>query len=41
MPQCGSLDATQEAFVGLPGATSGDKATRRVDDGATRIRYGS
>ena len=33
LPQSSSLDAAQQAFVGLPGAASGDKASGRIDDG--------
>jgi hypothetical protein len=35
LPQSRSLDASQQAFVGLPGAASGDKAPGRIDDGSS------
>jgi hypothetical protein len=35
LPQRGRLDAAQHAFVWLPGATSGDEAPGRIDDGAS------
>ena len=34
LPQRRCLDAAQQAFVGLPGATSGNEALSRIDDGA-------
>lgn len=38
LPQSRSLDVAQQAFVGLPGAASGDKAPGRIDDGSPVAR---
>jgi hypothetical protein len=32
LPECGCLNASQQAFVGLPGAACGDKAPGCIND---------